>query len=116
RHRRGDCRDGRPRGRHVARLRLRPQAGRRRRVRPGAGRARPGRHHPGGIMIKKSGVAALAAVVLALSACGSGSEEPPAQGDGPRVLKLWHYEAADSAMGKAWAEAIKKFEESHPNV
>ncbi|GAA4519008.1 MULTISPECIES: ABC transporter substrate-binding protein [Nonomuraea] len=67
-------------------------------------------------MIKKSGVAALAAMVLALSACGSGSESPPAQSDGPRVLKLWHYEAAESAMGKAWAEAIKKFEASHPNV
>ncbi|MFG1941901.1 ABC transporter substrate-binding protein [Nonomuraea sp. NPDC048826] len=67
-------------------------------------------------MIKKSGVAALAAMVLALTACGSGAESPPAQSDGPRVLKLWHYEAAESAMGKAWAEAIKKFEASHPNV
>ncbi|WP_336207621.1 ABC transporter substrate-binding protein [Nonomuraea sp. LPB2021202275-12-8] len=67
-------------------------------------------------MIKKSGVAALAAVVLALSACGSGAgEEPPKAGE-PRVLKLWHYEGADSAMGKAWAEAIKKFEASHPGV
>ncbi|MEV4104991.1 extracellular solute-binding protein [Nonomuraea sp. NPDC049649] len=65
-------------------------------------------------MIGKSGVAALAALVLALSACGSGSEEAPA--DGPRVLRLWHYEAAESAMGKAWAEAIKKFEAAHPDV
>ncbi|MDA0632948.1 extracellular solute-binding protein [Nonomuraea sp. MCN248] len=65
-------------------------------------------------MIGKSGVAALAAMVLALSACGSGAESPP--GDGPRVLKLWHYESAESAMGKAWAEAIKRFESTHPNV
>jgi raffinose/stachyose/melibiose transport system substrate-binding protein len=26
------------------------------------------------------------------------------------TLRLWHYEGADSAMGKAWAEAIKVFE------
>ena len=26
-------------------------------------------------------------------------------------LRLWHYEGADSAMGKAWDEAIKVFEE-----
>ncbi|SDH84036.1 ABC transporter substrate-binding protein [Nonomuraea jiangxiensis] len=68
-------------------------------------------------MVRMRGVAVLAAAALALSACGSGGESPPsAQGDQPRVLKLWHYETADSAMGKAWAEAIKKFEASHPNV
>ncbi|MFC4010539.1 extracellular solute-binding protein [Nonomuraea purpurea] len=68
-------------------------------------------------MVKLRGAAVLAAVALALSACGSGSESPaPAQSGQPRVLKLWHYETADSAMGKAWAEAIKKFEASHPNV
>ncbi|MFG1703383.1 ABC transporter substrate-binding protein [Nonomuraea sp. M3C6] len=67
-------------------------------------------------MLKMRGAAVLAAAALALSACGSGSESPPAQSNQPRVLKLWHYESADSAMGKAWAEAIKKFEASHPNV
>ncbi|WP_049560541.1 ABC transporter substrate-binding protein [Nonomuraea sp. SBT364] len=66
-------------------------------------------------MIKKTGVAALVAVALALSACGGG-EESAADPNQPRVLKLWHYEAAESAMGKAWAEAIKKFEATHPNV
>ncbi|MFI7450691.1 ABC transporter substrate-binding protein [Nonomuraea sp. NPDC049714] len=59
-------------------------------------------------------VAALAAVVLALTACGSGAEAP--ESGAPRVLKLWHYEGADSAMGKAWAEAIKQFEAAHPGV
>jgi raffinose/stachyose/melibiose transport system substrate-binding protein len=54
-------------------------------------------------------IAALAittAAVLALAGCspsGSGEES----GD---TLKLWHYEGADSAMGKAWDEAIKIFE------
>ncbi|MFC5826636.1 ABC transporter substrate-binding protein [Nonomuraea insulae] len=69
-------------------------------------------------MIKLRGAAVLAAAALALSACGSGGSEssPSASGTAPRVLKLWHYESADSAMGKAWAEAIKKFEASHPNV
>jgi raffinose/stachyose/melibiose transport system substrate-binding protein len=68
-------------------------------------------------MRKLRGVAALAAAVLVLTACGSGgTESPPTQGNQPRVLKLWHYESKDSAMAKAWAEAIKKFEASHPNV
>ncbi|MEV4069397.1 ABC transporter substrate-binding protein [Nonomuraea fuscirosea] len=69
-------------------------------------------------MVKSTGAAVLAAAVLALSACGSGggSASPSPGGTEPRVLKLWHYETADSAMGKAWAEAIKKFEASHPNV
>ncbi|MEV0307332.1 raffinose/stachyose/melibiose transport system substrate-binding protein [Nonomuraea fuscirosea] len=69
-------------------------------------------------MVKSTGAAVLVAAVLALSACGSGggSASPSPGGTEPRVLKLWHYETADSAMGKAWAEAIKKFEASHPNV
>ena len=33
-----------------------------------------------------------------------------------KVLKVWHYEAQDGAMGIAWAEAIKRFEASHPGV
>lgn len=33
-----------------------------------------------------------------------------------RVLKLWHFESANGAMGKAWAEAIAEFERSHPGV
>ncbi|MEU4829713.1 extracellular solute-binding protein [Streptosporangium sp. NPDC023615] len=64
----------------------------------------------------RAGIAVVAAVV-ALAACGGtepAAEKPAA--DGPRVLKLWHYEAADSAMGKAWTEAVKQFEASHPGV
>jgi raffinose/stachyose/melibiose transport system substrate-binding protein len=33
-----------------------------------------------------------------------------------KVLKVWHYESADGAMGIAWAEAIKRFEAKHPDV
>ena len=45
---------------------------------------------------------------LALAGCSGGGGSTEESGD---VLKLWHYEGADSAMGKAWAEAIKVFEE-----
>ncbi|MEW9555379.1 ABC transporter substrate-binding protein [Nonomuraea sp. NPDC050783] len=66
--------------------------------------------------MKKIKVAAVAAcALLAVAACGSGGDKP-ATTSGPRTLTLWHYETADSAMGKAWAEAIKEFEASHPNV
>jgi raffinose/stachyose/melibiose transport system substrate-binding protein len=33
-----------------------------------------------------------------------------------RVLKIWHYEGADSAMGISWAGAMADFEASHPGV
>lgn len=34
----------------------------------------------------------------------------------PNTLTPWHYEGPDSAMGIAWAEAIRLFEDSHPGV
>ncbi len=57
-------------------------------------------------------LAALTVGMLALSAaaCGGGS------GSSSKVLKLWHYESADSAMGIAWNQAIKEFEQTHPGV
>ena len=33
-----------------------------------------------------------------------------------KVLKIWHYESDNGAMGKAWVAAMKKFEETHPDV
>ncbi|WP_166981941.1 ABC transporter substrate-binding protein [Paramicrobacterium fandaimingii] len=42
---------------------------------------------------------------MALSGCSAGASHDE------DTLVLWHYESADSAMGIAWAEAIKIFEE-----
>ncbi|MFC4589406.1 ABC transporter substrate-binding protein [Sphaerisporangium corydalis] len=70
-------------------------------------------------MSKKGIAAAFVAAALTLAACGSsGSPAPSAGGGSPeaRTLTLWHYEGKTSAMGVAWADAIKKFEASHPNV
>ncbi len=53
-------------------------------------------------------VSTLTIAGLALAACSGGSTGGASEsGD---TLKLWHYEGADSAMGKAWAEAITVFE------
>lgn len=62
-------------------------------------------------------VAGLIAVPMALTACSSGGgtvdggtgDADAAQKGG--TLKLWHYEGEDSAMGIAWDEAIRVFEE-----
>jgi len=40
----------------------------------------------------------------------SGTTSTGDAGQSGGTLRLWHYEGADSAMGKAWAEAIKVFE------
>ncbi|MFI1052501.1 ABC transporter substrate-binding protein [Streptomyces griseoruber] len=59
-----------------------------------------------------SAAGALAGALL-LASCGgtnnSGSSDP-------KTLRLWHYEGPTSAMGVAWAEAIKEFEAQHPGV
>jgi raffinose/stachyose/melibiose transport system substrate-binding protein len=52
------------------------------------------------------------AASVALSACSSSGSS----GSTPKTLNLWHYEGPTSAMGVAWAEAIKQFESSHPGV
>jgi raffinose/stachyose/melibiose transport system substrate-binding protein len=64
-------------------------------------------------------IAALAALPLALAACSGSSTSDTTSGaatSGATSLKLWHYEGADSAMGKAWDESIKVFETEHPGV
>jgi raffinose/stachyose/melibiose transport system substrate-binding protein len=57
--------------------------------------------------------ALLAAASLALTACGGDSGDSDS---GPKTLTLWHYEGPTSAMGIAWAEAIKQFQASHTGV
>lgn len=59
-------------------------------------------------------VAAAMAGTLALAGCtgqsGGGGDTDDS------TLTIWHYENEDSAMGKAWAEAIRIFEEENPDV
>lgn len=61
------------------------------------------------------GVRLLAAFALVTGTVAACSDDDTAS-SGPRELKLWHYEGPDSAMGVAWAAAIKEFQDSHPNV
>jgi raffinose/stachyose/melibiose transport system substrate-binding protein len=42
--------------------------------------------------------------------------QPPAPPKAQRTFKVWHYEAADSAMGASWDDAMKDFQASHPDV
>lgn len=89
-------------------------------------------------MLKTRMAFALAAILAAGSAVAAGCKkegsatekektEPSAEKEGKegneqkstgetKVLKLWHYEAPNSAMGVAWKEAIAQFEKSHPGV
>src|SRR5690349_10492298 len=57
-------------------------------------------------------LAVLAAGALTLAACGRSDDGA----SGGKELRVWHYEAPDSAMGVAWNEAIKEFEATHPGV
>ena len=62
-------------------------------------------------------IAALVILPLTLAACGgTGSSTSDTTSSGAKTLKLWHYEGATSAMGKAWDESIKVFEKEHPGV
>lgn len=51
------------------------------------------------------------AAVLVLSACGGSDGEEDAAQAGGDVLRVWHFENPDSAMGIAWDEAMRVFEE-----
>lgn len=59
-------------------------------------------------------VAAAMAGALALTGCTGQSAGGGDTDDS--TLTIWHYENDDSAMGQAWAEAIKIFEEENPDV
>ncbi|WP_022885919.1 ABC transporter substrate-binding protein [Glaciibacter superstes] len=56
-----------------------------------------------------TGIAVLGVSALLLSACSSGDSGD--SGGDSDTLKLWHFESDTSAMGIAWEEAIKTFEE-----
>ncbi len=55
-------------------------------------------------LIASAALMAAASIVLAGCSTGGSSEDD-------NTLTLWHYEGADSAMGKAWDAAITQFEE-----
>ncbi|HWF79538.1 MAG TPA: extracellular solute-binding protein, partial [Streptosporangiaceae bacterium] len=57
--------------------------------------------------------AALLAASTMLTACSGGGSGSASSG---KVLTLWEYEAADSAMGLAWRQAVKDFQAAHPGV
>ena len=59
-----------------------------------------------------SAAAALAGALLLASCGGSGGGGT----SDAKTLRLWHYEAPNSAMGAAWTEAVKEFETTHPGV
>lgn len=62
---------------------------------------------------KPTAVTAMAlAGALLLASCGSSGG---GAGDG-KTLRLWHYEAPNSAMGIAWNQAIAEFKKTHPGV
>ena len=52
----------------------------------------------------------LTVAMIALAGCGGGGSS------GGKVLKLWHYESPDSAMGIAWKQAMDEFKKTHPGV
>ncbi len=54
--------------------------------------------------------AATVSAALVLAGCG-GSDGDDGAGGGSDVLRVWHYENPDSAMGIAWEEAMRIFEE-----
>jgi len=60
-------------------------------------------------------LAGLMVVPLALVACSGGdsADSEPTEGETTEggTLTLWHYESANGAMGIAWDEAIRVFEE-----
>lgn len=62
--------------------------------------------------LRRSGlIAGIIVVPLALAACSGGGDADEGEAGGDQTLTLWHYESENGAMGIAWAEAIKVFEE-----
>jgi len=66
-------------------------------------------------LVAVSGFAATGCKDKARPTESAGSQTAPAA-QSATVLKLWHYEPPNSAMGIAWKQAIANFEKSHPGV
>ncbi|SDJ39384.1 extracellular solute-binding protein [Streptomyces indicus] len=60
-------------------------------------------------------LAAALAGILSMSTLAACGDDAGGGGDG-KTLRLWHYEAPESAMGKAWNEAIAEFKKKNPDV
>ena len=60
----------------------------------------------------------LSATILLLAAMmiAAPSLSPKVAAQEGTVLKVWHYESPNGAMGIAWQAAMDKFEETHPGV
>lgn len=58
-------------------------------------------------------VAVAAATAFGLSSCSAGQTNTSESGD---TLKVWWWEADDSALSAGWNEAIAEFKEKHPDV
>ena len=54
--------------------------------------------------------------VPATAAAPTPTAAPTAVNYTGRTLKLWHYEAPDSAPGITWTAAIQQFKDTHPGV
>jgi raffinose/stachyose/melibiose transport system substrate-binding protein len=67
--------------------------------------------------LRGKGLAALAVALttLSLAACGSNGSGGSG-GSANNTLRIWHYEAPNSAMGVAWAQAVQEFKKAHPGV
>ncbi|MCL3860461.1 ABC transporter substrate-binding protein [Actinotalea sp. K2] len=65
-----------------------------------------------GTRTRAGAVAGLLVIPLALAACSGGDDGAAGEGAAEGgTLKLWHYESENGAMGIAWDEAIRIFEE-----
>jgi raffinose/stachyose/melibiose transport system substrate-binding protein len=65
----------------------------------------------------RSNVAIALVALWAAVLCTAGCKDKSSPSGAPTtVLRLWHYEPPNSAMGIAWKQAIAAFEKTHPGV
>ena len=65
--------------------------------------------------VRRTGLVSIALVLLVATGAGAvfAAGQPEAENT---ALSVWHYEAENSAMGTAWAEAMRQFQEQHPDA